>query len=71
MAKTLIIRLSAIGDVAMTIPIIYSVARAHPEDAFTVLTQPFLTTLFIHRGRYEGCGALAVGRCAIGPSADA
>lgn len=49
MAKTLIIRLSAIGDVAMTIPIIYSVARAHPEDAFTVLTQPFLTTLFIHR----------------------
>lgn len=49
MAKTLIIRLSAIGDVAMTIPIIYSVARAHPEVAFTVLTQPFLTTLFIHR----------------------
>lgn len=49
MAKTLIIRLSAIGDVAMTIPIIYSVARAYPEDTFTVLTQPFLTALFIHR----------------------
>ena len=49
MAKTLIIRLSAIGDVAMTIPIIYSVARAHSEDTFTVLTQPFLTSLFIHR----------------------
>ena len=49
MAKTLIIRLSAIGDVAMTIPIIYSVARAYPKDSFTVLTQPFLTALFIHR----------------------
>jgi ADP-heptose:LPS heptosyltransferase len=49
MAKVLIIRLSAIGDVAMTIPVIYSAARAHPSDSFTILTQTFLMPLFINR----------------------
>jgi ADP-heptose:LPS heptosyltransferase len=46
MFKVLIIRLSAIGDVAMTIPIIYSAAKANPKDSFTVLTQTFLMPLF-------------------------
>ena len=41
MAKVLVIRLSAIGDVAMTVPVIYSAAKANPEDSFTVLTQAF------------------------------
>jgi ADP-heptose:LPS heptosyltransferase len=49
MAKILIIRLSAIGDVAMTIPAIYSAARANPQDHFTVLTQVFLIPVFINR----------------------
>ncbi len=49
MAKILIIRLSSIGDVAMTIPVIYSVAKAYPEDTFTVLTQTFLIPVFINR----------------------
>ena len=49
MAKILVIRLSAIGDVAMTVPVIYSAARANPEDSFTVLTQAFLIPLFMHR----------------------
>jgi ADP-heptose:LPS heptosyltransferase len=49
MAEILIIRLSAIGDVAMTIPVIYSAAKANPSDSFTVLTQTFLMPLFIHR----------------------
>ena len=49
MAKILVIRLSAIGDVAMTIPVIYSAARANPADQFTVLTQAFLVPLFINR----------------------
>jgi ADP-heptose:LPS heptosyltransferase len=49
MAKILIIRLSAIGDVAMTIPVIYSAARANPDDSFTVLTQVFLIPVFINR----------------------
>ena len=49
MAKILVIRLSAIGDVAMTVPVIYSAARANPEDSFTVLTQAFLIPLFMRR----------------------
>ncbi len=49
MAKILVIRLSAIGDVAMTIPVIYSAAKANPEDSFTILTQSFLMPIFIHR----------------------
>lgn len=49
MAKILIIRLSSIGDVAMTIPVIYSVAKAYPMDTFTVLTQTFLIPVFINR----------------------
>jgi ADP-heptose:LPS heptosyltransferase len=49
MAKILIIRLSAIGDVAMTLPVIYSAARANPGDTFTVLTQAFLIPVFINR----------------------
>jgi ADP-heptose:LPS heptosyltransferase len=49
MAEVLIIRLSAIGDVAMTIPVVYSVASACPDDTFTILTQSFLESLFINR----------------------
>ncbi|MDR1357514.1 MAG: glycosyltransferase family 9 protein [Tannerellaceae bacterium] len=49
MARILVIRLSAIGDVAMTIPVIYSAARANPADTFTVLTQVFLIPVFINR----------------------
>jgi ADP-heptose:LPS heptosyltransferase len=49
MSKILVIRFSAIGDVAMTLPIIYSAAKANPEDSFTVLTQTFLTPLFMNR----------------------
>ena len=48
MAKVLVIRLSAIGDVAMTVPVIYSAAKANPEDSFTVLTQAFLTVSYTH-----------------------
>lgn len=33
----------------MTIPVIYSAAKANPQHAFTVLTQEFLTSLFINR----------------------
>ena len=48
MAEILIIRFSAIGDVAMTIPVVYSVAKANPDDSFTILTQSFLIPLFIN-----------------------
>lgn len=46
MANILVIRLSAIGDVAMTVPVIYSAAKANPTDTFTVLTQSFLIPVF-------------------------
>lgn len=49
MANILVIRLSAIGDVAMTVPVIYSAARANPQDSFTVLTQAFLMPVFMNR----------------------
>lgn len=49
MANILVIRLSAIGDVAMTVPVIYSAAKSNPGDSFTVLTQAFLIPLFINR----------------------
>ncbi|MDR1780892.1 MAG: glycosyltransferase family 9 protein [Tannerella sp.] len=48
MSKALIIRLSAIGDVAMTIPVLYSAALANPSDEFTMLTQQTLLPLFIN-----------------------
>lgn len=44
----LIIRFSALGDVAMTIPVIYSIATQYPKVKFTVATRPFFTRLFIN-----------------------
>ncbi|MDE5686756.1 MAG: glycosyltransferase family 9 protein [Paramuribaculum sp.] len=43
----LVLRFSALGDVAMTLPVVYSVARANPEVRFTVVTRPFFSRLFI------------------------
>ncbi|MDR0815369.1 MAG: glycosyltransferase family 9 protein [Bacteroidales bacterium] len=48
MANILILRFSAIGDVAMTVPVVDSLARAHPDNRFTVVSQPFLSPLFAH-----------------------
>lgn len=47
MAKIFVLRLSAMGDVAMLIPLIYGIARANPEHEFTLVTQPFLTSLLV------------------------
>lgn len=46
MAKILVIRFSAIGDVAMTIPVIYSLAQQYPQDEVTVLSSARLGPLF-------------------------
>lgn len=40
-------RLSAMGDVALLLPVLYAVAEANPEHEFTLLTQPFLANLLI------------------------
>lgn len=45
--RVLILRLSALGDVAMTLPVIYSVARHYPDVEFTLLTRPFFRRLFV------------------------
>lgn len=44
--KILIIRFSALGDVAMAAPIVKEYAVANPQDDITVLSQPFCAPLF-------------------------
>lgn len=46
MKRLLIIRFSAIGDVAMTIPVIYACAVDNPQLRITVLSREFLKPLF-------------------------
>ncbi len=45
----LVIRFSAFGDVAMTVPAVYSVAKAYPNHVFYVLTSKSFETLFINQ----------------------
>jgi ADP-heptose:LPS heptosyltransferase len=42
----LVTRLSALGDVAMTIPVIHSLALQYPEHTFTVVSMPLVAPLF-------------------------
>lgn len=44
----LVIRFSAIGDVAMTVPVIYSLAKQYPNLRITVLSQKFARPFFEH-----------------------
>ena len=46
MAKILVIRFSAIGDVAMSIPVVYSLATQYPQHQITVLSKPNMAALF-------------------------
>lgn len=46
MARILIIRFSAIGDVAMTIPVVYSLATQYPQHEITVLSRKNMAPLF-------------------------
>jgi len=46
MAKILIIRFSALGDVAMAIPVIFSLATAYPMHQITVLSRKSFEPLF-------------------------
>ena len=42
----LVIRFSALGDVAMVVPVVYAVAKTHPDVHITVLSRPFARPLF-------------------------
>lgn len=46
--NVLIARFSAIGDVAMTIPVVYSACRCYPNINFYFITRPSMTSIFIN-----------------------
>lgn len=68
--NVLIIRLSALGDVAMTIPVVYPLAEANPDVNFYFLSQPFHKQLFLEcprnlhfiefdtKGKHKGLGGI-------------
>ena len=43
----LVTRFSAFGDVAMTIPVLWTVARQYPQHRFTVLSRDSMRPLFL------------------------
>lgn len=53
----LVIRLSAMGDVAMTVPVLLALRKAYPKLKITVLTKPHLTPLFAGIPNLEVLGA--------------
>ena len=50
MAKVLIMRFSSLGDVAMLVPVVASVASRYPQDRFTVMTRSAFVPLFQNLG---------------------
>lgn len=46
--NVLIARFSALGDVAMTVPVVYSVCNANPGTRFIMITQKVASTLFVN-----------------------
>ena len=48
MAKILAIRFSALGDVAMTVPVLYSFAKAYPQHQLVMLSRSALAPLFAY-----------------------
>lgn len=50
MAKVLVIRLSSFGDVAMLVPVLFSVAAKYPQDRFSVMTRKAFAPLFENLG---------------------
>lgn len=46
--RLLVIRLSAMGDVAMTVPVLLALTQQYPGLEITVLTKPFFAPMFTH-----------------------
>jgi len=42
------VRFSALGDVVMTIPVLYSACRCHPDVKFVMVTRPSMTGVFVN-----------------------
>lgn len=69
MARILVIRFSALGDVAMTVPVLASFAMAHPEHEVMMLSRSWVSPLFeylpenvhfygVNLNDYKGVGGL-------------
>lgn len=68
--SVLIARFSAIGDVAMTVPVVYSVCRCYPAVRFVFITRPSMTSIFVDppenltvvgidlKTKYDGVGGI-------------
>ena len=46
--RILVVRFSALGDVAMTLPVVYSLARQYPDVEIDFVTTPFFARLFLN-----------------------
>lgn len=44
--KIAVLRFSALGDVAMTLPVVWSVAKDNPNTDFIIVTQPWLCSIY-------------------------
>ena len=49
MATTLVVRFSSLGDVAILIPVLYSVAIKNPEDKFLLITKSPFASIFVNK----------------------
>lgn len=67
--RVLVARFSALGDVAMTVPVLYSACRCYGDVHFTMLTRKSMTSIFlnppenltvmgVNLEEYEGIGGL-------------
>lgn len=70
LTSVLVTRFSALGDVAMTIPVVYSVCMCYPSVRFVFVTRESMTTMFLERpdnlevvgvnlDMYKGIGGLS------------
>lgn len=55
--RILVIRFSALGDVAMTIPVLLEVLEQNPDVQIDFLTRPFMAKLIPHHPRLQAIGA--------------
>lgn len=62
MARVLITRISSFGDVAMLVPVVFSVAARYPQDRFVVLTRKAFAPLFENLGFNIGAVTIDVDR---------
>lgn len=66
----LLSRFSALGDVAMTVPAVYSACRCYPDVRFVFVTRPSMTSIFVNapsnlvlvgadvKGEYDGVAGM-------------